>query len=129
MTKQMHVYFTSENDAISAEAGLQRFPIANMFVDAIPESDAKRIFLPIFAPDSTAAETGTGTGEAAGGAEIGGFAWSQDGVADETEGLFEKNEQPMTHVLEIELAEEVDVKEIVKVLKEHNGYMLKELTE
>lgn len=129
MTKQLYVYFTSENDATSAESALQRFRISNMFVDTIPESDANRAFLPIFAPDSTAAETGTGTGGTVGGAETGGFAWSQQGKGDESEGLFEKSDQPMTHLLEIELADDVNIQEIIDVLKENNGYMLKELNE
>ncbi|HLQ71484.1 MAG TPA: hypothetical protein VK142_06750 [Bacillota bacterium] len=129
MTKQMHVYFVSENDALSAESALQRFRVTNMFVDTIPEVDASRTFMPVVAPDSTATETGTGTGESAGGAEMGGFAWSKESVVSESEGVFKKDDEPITHVLEIKLADDVDVREIVDVLKENNGYMLKELTE
>src|SRR5699024_12539530 len=96
MTKQMHVYFVSENDALSAESALQRFRVTNMFVDTIPEVDASRTFMPVVAPDSTATETGTGTGESAGGAEMGGFAWSKESGVSESEGGVRKEEEART---------------------------------
>jgi len=121
MVKRMDAYFTSENDATSAEASLQRFQITNMFVDTLPEADETQVFLPIHALGSASAGMGTtGTG----GPGIGAYGWIGEDESVETEGDPE-NHDGMTHMLEIELADDTDVKAIMEVLKENNAYMLK----
>lgn len=125
MTKRIDAYFTSEDDAISAESSLQRFHISNTFVDTLPEPDARQTYLPIYAVGATSFGSGT-TG--AGGAGIGGFAWVADEMPEDG-GLLDKNEHPMTHMLEIELADDTNVDDVVGVLKENNGYLLKDSSE
>lgn len=122
MTKRIEAYFTSENDAMSAESSLQRFPVSDALVDTLPEQSKSQTFLPIYALGSTSGGTGT---NGAGGVGIGTFGWIEEKIDDEGKRGMGDSEETMTHMLEFELADDANLEEIVKVLKEHNGYMLK----
>lgn len=126
MPKQIQAYFTSENDATSAEASLQRFRVSNTFIETLSEPDEERIFLPIYALGANSSGLGTG---GVGGAGLGGFAWVSKDVPAEADDTLEKNDQPMTHLLKVELAEDENVSDVIDVLKDNDGYMLKESDE
>ena len=104
MSKSILVYFKSENDAETARSGLQRLRVSDLYVDHLPEGDTKQTFVPISAAHSP-------------GTEESGMVKEKGVLA----GLFNKKEDPATHLIQAQV-QEVDYEAAIDVLIEANGF-------
>jgi|SRR5690625_2967905 len=100
MPKSILVYFKSENDAEAARSGLQRLRVSDLYVDHLPGGDTKTAYVPIGSADREDLESRKGF----------------------FKGLFQKDEDPMTHLVQAKV-QEVDYDEAIGVLSELNGYV------
>ncbi|MFS0750203.1 hypothetical protein [Oceanobacillus sp. 1P07AA] len=104
--KTLRAYFQSENDAVSAQSSLASVRSQQLFIDEIPSGFDREIFIPVIPY----------------GPHWGLF----QGIAIQEEEIDvnEKNEQPMTHLLEAQIAED-DIEKAATIISNHNGYRLR----
>lgn len=103
--KTLRAYFQSENDAISAQSSLASVRSQQLFIDEIPPGFEKEIFIPVI-------PYGRHWGL------LQDVAIQEDGNKDDV-----KNEQPMTHLLEVQIAED-DIEKAAIIISNHNGYQM-----
>ncbi|WP_010648512.1 hypothetical protein [Oceanobacillus massiliensis] len=106
MLKNILAYFTSENDAESARSALQTLKVKKLSIDQIPNDQGQENtrYIPISPLGPTWGINGT---------------LEKETFGDEK--VSEKDDRPLTHVIEGQIDEE-DFDNAMKILLENDGY-------
>ncbi|WP_082234855.1 hypothetical protein [Halobacillus massiliensis] len=111
MKKHVEAYFKNENDAEGARAALQKMPVENDIVEAIPEGRNVTGVVPVLNQSGTSAVTG-----------VAGFTDFLNPKKDSQKEDIEEEAGHLTQLLQFDVAEE-NYKEALTILKENKAHM------
>src|SRR5690625_1059072 len=112
MSRNVQVYFHTENDAERLKATLSKFTVSNIVIDQLEEADSKRLVVPNVPIQS-------------GGANL---PHSETGSYPIGYQEVDKDDKPRHAVISIEVAED-DLNDVLRAVKELDGHVDRSLFE